>query len=274
MKQDWHDFTNSKDKEIETLKLKLLDAQRALDKVSRPGSSNDVPVNVVSATGTVTKVTTETIKEENDPKPPNRPGGHGGGGGDGGYPGDPSDPRRARQPASDENKNKQNPGNPGGPNDPNPPDDIWGAYSSAPESLRAIIGGTENNKEAEKVILPNLPKADMFRHWKLTVRKTILSASIDPDATWKWLLEIEKSNTTFDSLYDSGDYFRTLDTKLCVAVDSPVKDNTSLKSDIDIETERLAKQGKKGLLEGKCCRWFTSLTTLMLKMVPTTMLWM
>ena len=53
MKRDWRDLTNSKDKEIEILKLKLLDAQKALDKVSRPGSSNDVPVNVVSATGIV-----------------------------------------------------------------------------------------------------------------------------------------------------------------------------------------------------------------------------
>ena len=85
----------------------------------------------------------------------------------------------------------------------------------------------------------------MFRHWKLTVRKIILSASLDPDATWKWLLEIEKINTTFDSLYDPGDYFRTLDTKLCVAIDILVKDNNSFKSDIDIETETLAKQGKR-----------------------------
>ena len=115
MKRDWHDLTNSKDKGIEILKLKLLGAQKALDKVSRPGSSNDVPVNVVSATGTVTKVITETIKEENDPKPPHPPGGHGGGGGNGGYPGDPSDPGRARRPASNENNNKQDPGNPGAP---------------------------------------------------------------------------------------------------------------------------------------------------------------
>ena len=167
MKRDWHDLTNSKDKEIEILKMKPPDAQKALDKISRLGSSNNVPVNVVSATGTVTKVVTETIEGKNDPKPPNRPGGHGGGGGDGGYPGDPSDPGRARQPASDENNNdKQNPGNPGGPNDPNPPDDPWDAYSSAPESLRALIGSTKNNKEAEKINLTNLPKADMFRHWK------------------------------------------------------------------------------------------------------------
>ena len=122
MKQDWCNFTNSKDKEIEILKLKFLDAQKALDKVSRPGSSNDVPAGstMVSATGAATKVITETINEENDPKPPNRPGGHDGGGSGDGYPGDPSDPGRARRPANNEN-NRQNPGNPGGPNDLNPP---------------------------------------------------------------------------------------------------------------------------------------------------------
>ena len=86
MKKNWCNFTNSKDKEIEMLKLKLLDAQKALDKVSRPGSSNGVPAGstIVSTTGTTTKVITETINEESDPKPPNRPGGHGSGGsGDG-----------------------------------------------------------------------------------------------------------------------------------------------------------------------------------------------
>ena len=203
-----------------------------------------MPVNAVSATGTVAKVLIETIREENDPKPPNRPGGHGGGGGgDGGNLGDPSDPGRASQPAGGENK-KPNPGNPGVPNDPNPPDDPWDAHASAPESPRAIIGSTRKSKEAEKITFPTLPKAHLFRHWKLTVRKTILSASIDPDAAWQWLLEIEKESTTFKSLYDPGDYFRTLGTKLCVAVDHLVKDNDSLKNDIDIEMETLAKQGK------------------------------
>ena len=198
MKRGWYDFTNSKDKDVETLRLRLQEARKALGKVSRPGSSNDMPV-IASATSTVTKVITGTIREQNGPKPPKRPGGHGGGGGDGGNPGDPSDPGRARQPTGNDN-NKPNPGNPGGPNDPNPPDDPWDAYSSAPESLGAIIGSTKNNKEAERITLPNLPKADMFRHWKLTVRKIVLSASIDPGATWMWLLEIEKLNTTSDSL--------------------------------------------------------------------------
>ena len=245
MKQDWYNLTNSMDKEIEILKQRLLETHKALDKASRIGSSHDAPVFTASAIGAVTKVITETIKEESGPKPPTRPGGHGGGGGgDGGNPGDPSDPGRASQPVNNENK-KPNPSNPGGPNDPNPPDDPWDAYSAAPESLRALIGSTRNSKEAEKIIPPTLPKAHMFRHWKLTVRKTIPSASIDPDATWLWLWEIEKEGATFDTLYDPGDYFRTLDIKLCVAVDNLVKENDGLKNDIDIETETLAKQGKR-----------------------------
>ena len=42
-----------------------------------------------------------------------------------------------------------------------------------------------------------------------------------------------------------GDYFRTLDTKLCVAVDTLVKDNDSLKNDIMIATETLARLGRR-----------------------------
>ena len=56
MKQDWFNLTNFKDKEIEILKQRLLEAQKALDKVSRLGSSHDVPVNAVSAIGTVTRL--------------------------------------------------------------------------------------------------------------------------------------------------------------------------------------------------------------------------
>ena len=145
---------------------------------------------------------------------------------------------------SNENK-KPNPGDPGGPNDPNPPDDPWDAYSAAPESLRAMIGSTKNSEEAEKITLPALPKVHMFRHRKLTVRKIILGASIDPGTTWLWLLEIEKEGTTFDTFYSPGYYFRTLGTKLCVAVDNLVKDNDSLKNGIMIATEPLAKEGKR-----------------------------
>ena len=105
-----------------------------------------------------------------------------------------------------------------------------------------MIRSAKNSKEAEKINFPAMPKAHMFRYWKLTLRKTVLSAPIDPEATWLWLLGIEKEGITFDTLDSPGDYFRTLDTKLCVAVDNLVEDNDSLKSDIMIATETLAKK--------------------------------
>ena len=191
MRLDWNSIMSIKDKEIEILKQRLLETQKAPDRVSRPGSSHDVPVHAAAATSIVTKVMAEIINEERDPKPqPARV--HGGGGGDRNDPGDPSGNGRASKPDRREN-NKPNPGNPGGPDDPNPPDsDPWDALPSAPESLRAVLGRNKNSKESEKVILQALPKAHMLRQWKLIVRKTIFSASVEPDSTWLWLLEIEK----------------------------------------------------------------------------------
>ena len=245
MRSEWDNCMNAKDREIDSLKKRLQDTVRALDQANKPGSSNDIPVHTAAATSTMTKVKTETIPEDRDPKPPGRPGGHGNGGdgGDGYDPGRPSGPGRASQPSGNDNNNP-NRRNPGGPNDPNPPDDISDTQSANTESLIAAIN-LKGSKEAEKINLPGLPKAHAFRNWKLTVRKTILSASIDPDATWLWLLEIEKDTTTHDSLQIPGDYFRTLDTKLCVAVDTLVKDNDSLKNDIMIATETLAKLGRR-----------------------------
>ena len=86
----------------------------------------------------------------------------------------------------------------------------------------------------------------MFRQWKLTVPKTIPSASVDPDATWLWLLEIEKDIATLITFAtQENTYFHMLGTKLRVAVDNLVKDNNSLSNDIMIATEKLAKKGMR-----------------------------
>ena len=65
IQRDRGNLASTKDKEIETLRLQLLEARKALDKASRPGSSRGVPAEptIVSATVTNTKVITETIKE-------------------------------------------------------------------------------------------------------------------------------------------------------------------------------------------------------------------
>ena len=64
MRLDLDNIMSAEDKEIESLKQRLLETQKALDKVSRPGSSYDVPVHAAAATSIVTKVTTEVINEE------------------------------------------------------------------------------------------------------------------------------------------------------------------------------------------------------------------
>ena len=105
-------------------------------------------------------------------------------------------------------------------------------------------GNNKNRKEADRIVLQALPQPHLFRQWKLTVRKTIISASVNPKATWAWLLEGERDNVTFEDLYEPGDEFQSLDCKLCVAVDVLVKDNASLRNDIVIKTETLGKAGK------------------------------
>ena len=50
MRLDWDNIMSAKDKEIESLKQRLLETQKALDNINRPGSSYDVPVHAADAT--------------------------------------------------------------------------------------------------------------------------------------------------------------------------------------------------------------------------------
>ena len=45
----------------------------------------------------------------------------------------------------------------------------------------------QKNKEAEKIILPNMPTAPSFRTWKGNVREAIAAASCEPDACFTWV---------------------------------------------------------------------------------------
>ena len=84
----------------------------------------------------------------------------------------------------------------------------------------------------------------MLRQSKLIIRKTIVSASVDPQATWEWLMNAEKDNLTFDDLYLPGDTFASPGCKLRVAVNNLMKGQTNLRNDIMVKTETLAKEGK------------------------------
>ena len=50
MRLNWNNIISARDKEIGILRQRLLETQKALDRVSRPGSSRDVPVHAAAAT--------------------------------------------------------------------------------------------------------------------------------------------------------------------------------------------------------------------------------
>ena len=50
MRLNWNNIISARDKEIGILRQWLLETQKALDRVSRPGSSRDVPVHAAAAT--------------------------------------------------------------------------------------------------------------------------------------------------------------------------------------------------------------------------------
>ena len=65
------------------------------------------------------------------------------------------------------------------------------------EILRMVPKG---RKEADKITLQSLPPPHLFRQWKITIRKSIISASMGPKATWHWLMEVERDVECFEKL--------------------------------------------------------------------------
>ena len=51
-KSEWDNCMYTKDQEINSLKMRLQETVRALDKANKPGSSNDIPVYTAAATST------------------------------------------------------------------------------------------------------------------------------------------------------------------------------------------------------------------------------
>ena len=76
----------------------------------------------------------------------------------------------------------------------------------------------KRTKEAEKVNLPAIPETTTgFRAWRNAVRTEIAGASGKSKLAFKWILEVEAKDATFESLQDSGK-FETLDTKLGASI--------------------------------------------------------
>jgi hypothetical protein len=74
-----------------------------------------------------------------------------------------------------------------------------------------------NRKESDSFKIPPLTKAPQFRSWKLAVRDEIAGASGDPDASFKWIFQVELPHVTIGELADSGE-FASLDAKLAAGI--------------------------------------------------------
>ena len=259
----------SKEIELDSLRAQLAHALKAKDRAEAIAQASRT--STIAQTTAIKREPSDDKKEDKDNKgggddgdgdkrPPNhgRPGGSGGndppgGGGDGnnnnnggdkgGKDGDPKGPtsRKAGKPGGEP---------PGGPDDGDD-DDNASHWSAIPEHLRDEILRMvpKGRKEADKITLQSLPPPHLFRQWKITIRKSIISASICPKATWHWLMEVERDVVGFDRLVEPGEFFETLDVKLASAIDTLVKDNNSLKGDIMIKTELMAKADR--MLSGR-----------------------
>ena len=93
----------------------------------------------------------------------------------------------------------------------------------SPTELRKILTSLSKatkrrGKEAEAVKLPSLPTNPQFRAWRLTVRAKVVAASGRGQECFTWMLQVEKTGATQESLSDPGRSFVSLDSKLAAAI--------------------------------------------------------
>jgi hypothetical protein len=110
----------------------------------------------------------------------------------------------------------------------------------SPQGSPSSGDASRKRKEADVVRISALPRAPQFRSWKLSVRDEVASASGDPDAGFKWILQVELPDSTFDTLGDSAD-FGSLDAKLAAGLAKVAQGD--LGRSISTAKERLALQG-------------------------------
>ena len=96
------------------------------------------------------------------------------------------------------------------------------------------------SKERDEVTILPIPSPSQFRTWKTTTKITIASASSDPDSAFAWIMQVEASTASVETLFDSGQ-FKTLDAKLSAALGRIV--SGELARQISIVEEDYAKKG-------------------------------
>ncbi len=113
-------------------------------------------------------------------------------------------------------KKKESDRKDGGPPSPPAPPPPSATSARLPSPISA--GRGKSVKEADVIKLLPLPTPSSFRAWKSSTRQKVVAASGKDELCFLWIQEVEKSSVTFDSLFSSGDIFRSLDVKLASAL--------------------------------------------------------
>ena len=183
------------------------------------------------------------------PPPPDPPSGFdpfGGGGGGGPGGGDRDDKGRG---------GRGGPGGPpgggGGGDDPPSSSDSesGGRDREVRRAVRRLLqtrGG--KTKEADAIRVGSLPNAAQFRAWRVALRSEVAAASGVGEDAFKWILETEAPDATFDGLSHSG-RFPSLDSKLAAALAKAASGEIGRR--ITHATEIEARAGR--MLKGRQC---------------------
>ncbi len=111
-------------------------------------------------------------------------------------------------------------------------------------------GPPHQRREAEVLKVLALPSASQFRAWKLALRDEVAGASGVPDEAFAWAMCVERPETTFDSLGESG-AFASLDAKLAAALSKILQGE--LARQVNIRKEKMASTGR--LMKGRQILW-------------------
>jgi hypothetical protein len=121
----------------------------------------------------------------------------------------------------------------------------------------AKTNNAPKGKEADTVKLAQLPTAAQFKAWKNSVRSAVSSASTDPAAAFKWIMQVENPNLSYNDLAKCARDFTTLDAKLSAALSAFAKVN--LEEGSRFAPKRKPKRGNS-FAEGKFCGWYMKIT--------------
>jgi len=107
------------------------------------------------------------------------------------------------------------------------------------KTIKAPSDNEPKAKEADSIKIPQLPTAAQFKSWKNSIRSSVSSASNDPEAAFKWIMEVEKSTVSYNDLSECPKKFTTLDAKLSSALTQICKGDLGRR--ITLKTEEEAK---------------------------------